>query len=131
MAGIIENQKGEVLLTQRAFEPCKGMWDLPGGFVDPGESAEQALIREIREELNLEVTQYQYLFSSSNEYVFSKYTVYTTDLAFRCKVLQLEPLATNDDVSSAQFMNLKQLDWASIGFQSVRQLLKRYCDEKH
>ena len=52
-AAIITNSKGEVLLTTRAFNPAKGMLDLPGGFVDMNETAEEAIIRELKEELNI------------------------------------------------------------------------------
>ena len=46
---------GEVLLLRRGFEPGKGRWTFPGGFVDLGESVEDAARRETREELRLEV----------------------------------------------------------------------------
>ena len=50
---LIENEKGECLFTTRKFDPAKGKLDLPGGFIDLGETAEQAVVREIKEELNL------------------------------------------------------------------------------
>ena len=44
----------KILLTQRAIDPFKGFWCLPGGHIDPRESAEQAIAREIKEETGLE-----------------------------------------------------------------------------
>lgn len=46
---------GRVLLIQRAFEPLKGLWTLPGGRREPGEAIEATAIREIGEELGLRV----------------------------------------------------------------------------
>lgn len=47
--------RGRVLLIQRARKPYDGMWTLPGGRLEPGEDAEAAAIREIREELDLRI----------------------------------------------------------------------------
>ena len=43
-----------ILLLRRAVEPGAGAWDLPAGYLDPGESFEQAAVRETREEAGLE-----------------------------------------------------------------------------
>ncbi len=48
-----ENKQLYVLLIERAFEPFKGYWAFPGGFVNPDETAEQACIRELKEETSL------------------------------------------------------------------------------
>jgi 8-oxo-dGTP diphosphatase len=47
---------GKVLLIQRAFEPLAGLWTLPGGRSEPGEQPEVTAIREIREELGLQIS---------------------------------------------------------------------------
>ena len=50
---IIKN--GEVFATQRGYGDFKGGWEFPGGKIDAGETPEEALIREIKEELDTEV----------------------------------------------------------------------------
>lgn len=49
----LTNEAGELLLVQRSVEPRKGMWTLPGGFVEVGETTEEAALRELEEETAL------------------------------------------------------------------------------
>ena len=128
VAALIENNKGELLLSVRAFNPNKGMLDLPGGFVDPNESVEHALKREIKEELNLDVTQLEYLVSFPNEYVFSGYTVYTCDLAFRCKVTGWENLKIQDDISDIKMVTPETIDWGEVCANSIKQIIEAHWE---
>lgn len=57
---MVENN-GEYLVIKRSHEPQKGLWDLPGGFVEPGENSIQTLYREIEEETKLPVEAGQFL----------------------------------------------------------------------
>ncbi len=126
VAAIIENEDNEILLTMRAKEPKKGLLDLPGGFVDPGETAEKALKREIKEELNLEITQIDYLISFPNEYIFSGYSVYTLDFAFICKTKDINKIEVKDDVAGYQFFAPGDIDFKKIGLKSIKNILKYY-----
>lgn len=55
MGGILRDSAGRLLLVQRAHDPGRGLWSLPGGRVEPGESDAAALRREILEETGLTV----------------------------------------------------------------------------
>jgi len=55
VAGIIEFPDNKILLVKRKTVVFKGYWALPGGKVDPGETVEQSVLREIKEETGLEV----------------------------------------------------------------------------
>jgi len=54
-ASVLILRRGRVLLVRRAFAPARGLWDSPGGFIEVGETAEQAARREAREELGIGV----------------------------------------------------------------------------
>ena len=55
VGAVLTDDAGRLLLVQRANEPGRGLWSLPGGRVEPGESDEVALAREVREETGLVV----------------------------------------------------------------------------
>src|SRR5260370_37613258 len=53
---IIRDETGRLLLILRGHEPGKGLWSVPGGRIEPGETDQQAVTREVGEETGLEVT---------------------------------------------------------------------------
>jgi ADP-ribose pyrophosphatase YjhB (NUDIX family) len=53
---VVHDDEGRLLLVLRGREPARGCWSIPGGRVEPGESAQEAVIREVREETGLDVT---------------------------------------------------------------------------
>ena len=81
VAAILE-YNDKVVLIRRAKDPGRGKLDLPGGFVDPKESAEEAVKREIKEELKIDVRGPKYLGSYPNVYKYEGVTYRTCDLFF-------------------------------------------------
>jgi 8-oxo-dGTP diphosphatase len=55
VGAVIKDDQGRLLLIKRGHEPGAGLWSLPGGRIEPGETDAQALVREMREETGLEV----------------------------------------------------------------------------
>ena len=53
MAGLVINEHGEWLVVKKKYGGLKGKWSLPAGFVDEGETADEAVIREVKEETGL------------------------------------------------------------------------------
>src|SRR5260370_22109005 len=53
VGAIITDHRGWLLLIRRGHDPGAGLWSLPGGRIEPGETDEQAVVREIREETGL------------------------------------------------------------------------------
>ena len=56
MGAILKDDAGRLLLIKRGHEPGKGLWSIPGGRIEAGETDEEALVREVREETGLVVT---------------------------------------------------------------------------
>lgn len=131
VAAIIVDAQDRIMLTRRAIEPWRGMLDLPGGFVDPGESAETALRRELREELSCEIVDMRYICSFPNSYVFSGYMVATTDLAFECTIRSNASITAHDDIDAIEWFALNKMPFNRIAAPSIRNILKHYIELKH
>jgi len=123
VAAIIRNDKNEVLFTIRKHDPAKGMLDLPGGFVDLGETAEEAIVREINEELNLKINKMEFVGSFTNKYVYEQIEYQTLDLVFNCSADTFKNMQAADDVSGYIFRNPSFVDPSEIGLESIREII--------
>lgn len=127
---IIINDNKELLVTLRKTNPAAGTYDLPGGFVDNNESLENAVIREIKEELNLDISRLKYWKSFSNQYVYKEILYHTTDAAFFCKTINLLNIKPADDVSDYKFIPINKLDIDCFGLSSIKNLIKELKNYK-
>ena len=117
---VVQNGRGELLCVVRAREPRKGTLDLPGGFVDPGESLTEGLARELREEVGAELTAAEFLFSLPNAYPFSGHTVRTCDAFFRCRIADPSAVRPSDDAADLRWIAPEDLRPEDFGLGSVR-----------
>lgn len=118
-AAILEYDK-KIVLIERAKDPGKGRLDLPGGFVDPKESAEEAIKREIKEELKIDVTEPKYLGSYPNIYKYEGVIYHTCDLFFYCKIDALPTDFDRTEIEGLILINPLEIPYDRIAFESVK-----------
>ena len=110
-----------VLLARRANPPCAGLWDLPGGFLEAGETPEDALRRELREELGVTVRRARLAGFEPDRYGpggFPTLTaVYRVDLA-------PGPMRCADDVSEVRWFPVTEIPFRAVAFASMRRALR-------
>jgi mutator protein MutT len=129
-AAFIINDKEEMLVVRRAKEPAKGTLDLPGGFCDMGETVEEGMIREIKEETGLEVRDIKYLFSSPNEYMYSGMGIHTLDMDYLVRVHgDSIAITAEDDAAEAMWIPINKVNPAEFGLTSIRNAVIRFLDE--
>lgn len=114
------------MLVRRAKEPAKGTLDLPGGFVDMHESAEEAAHREVKEETGLDITGCRYLFSIPNLYPYSGFEVHTVDMFFECLTESFDGAKAEDDAAEIIILPANRLNPDDFGLQSIKKAVDRY-----
>ena len=131
-AAFIINGKGELLVARRGNEPAKGTLDLPGGFVDNNENAEEGMVREIQEETGLVVSpdDVRYMFSIPNVYHYSGMDIQTLDFFFLCHVDGDAEVKAADDASELTWLPLRQVYVERFGLRSIREAVHRFLKEK-
>lgn len=128
VAAFITNDMGDLLVCVRGKDPAIGTYDLPGGFVDYDESANDALKRELSEELRVEVIYERYLFSIPNKYLYSGMIVPTLDIFFECRLADNKAIKASDDVADCFFVPVDKLDPAQFGLESIKEAVRRFID---
>ncbi|GHV51597.1 DNA mismatch repair protein MutT [Bacteroidia bacterium] len=126
VACFVRNGQGELLLVRRAKEPAKGTLDLPGGFADSFETAEDSVRREMKEETGLVVNDCRYLFSLPNIYPYSGFDVHTLDLFFECECEDFARAEACDDASGIVILPREALRPEDFGLTSIRMAVMMY-----
>jgi ADP-ribose pyrophosphatase YjhB (NUDIX family) len=130
VAGLIEVDS-QILLIKRASPPQAGYLGFPGGFVDYAESLEDALRREIKEELNICLGDLIYLGSFPNAYKYREVTYFTTDIFYYSKINSIKNLRAHDlkEVMDPILMLPSAIDPRLLAFDSMRAALRLYLDQ--
>lgn len=126
VAALVLRDDGQALFIRRAKEPAKGRLALVGGFVDPGESAEEALRREVREEVRLELDDLRFLSSRPNDYPYQGTIYPVVDLVFVARARDPHQAAALDGVASLEWQDPRAVALDDLAFASMRDAVARY-----
>jgi 8-oxo-dGTP diphosphatase len=116
---VVFDERGHVLLVRRKYEPFKGSYALPGGFVEVGETVEDGCRRELKEETGLEVGALRLIGVYSNPNRDPR--GHTCSIAYLARIGRAEPRA-GDDAAAAEWV----ADWRAeaLAFDHAQILAK-------
>jgi ADP-ribose pyrophosphatase YjhB (NUDIX family) len=126
---LIRNNEGKFLFTHRKNDPAAGKLDFPGGFVNIEERGEDAVIREVKEELDLDLATIRYYTSMPNRYLFGGIVYFTLDLVYICECGDFSGISANDDISDFVFMDINDVEQDDLGLESVKKIVQQLKKE--
>ncbi len=125
VATFVTRADGRWLFIRRARDPGQGKLAPPGGFVDLGETAENAVRRELREEVGIELEQVEFLCSHPNAYLYGGITYPTLDLFFTATLADGSSPQALDEVTSVGWHDAAQIHTEDLAFDSMRAAWER------
>lgn len=123
-AGAAIVKDGKVLVTQRGIEPEKGRFDIPGGFVSAGEAPVEALKRELREELGLDIEVSVEDCISMVPHGYGPEDDHVLALGFVARWSAGEPKA-DDDVAAFRWVDLEELEELDFAWEHDRAVARQ------
>ena len=130
-AAFVSDAAGRALFIRRAKEPSAGKLAVPGGFIDFGESAEDGMLREVREEVDLEVERVRFLISFPNLYYYREVAYPVVDLYFAADAVNPERAKALDGVAGVEWRLLTDIPDAECAFDSMRIALAALRPNSH
>lgn len=123
VAAIIQKEN-KILATKRGYGEFINMWEFPGGKIEPGETKKQALVREIKEELNIEINVDK--FALDIEYQYPNFYLFMS--CFMCSIKEgsIELLEHNDGKWITK-EELNTLNWLPADIDAVNYLKENMC----
>ena len=123
VVGTVPAWGDEVLLCRRNIEPRYGLWTLPAGFMELGETVAEGAVRETIEEAGARI-ELEGLYA-----VLNVVRVGQVHLFYRARLLDTD-FAPDPETIEAQLFSEERVPWDQIAFRTVRETLRRYFDDR-
>ena len=121
--GTVPVKENKILLCKRAINPRYGLWTLPAGFLENGETLEQGAFRETLEETNTEV-KIQFLYAIFNiPQIAQVYMLYLADV-------QHNNFKSTDESLEVNLFDQEDIPWDHLAFPFVKITLKKYFQDR-
>ena len=116
------HKDGKILATQRGYGDQKGFWEFPGGKIESGETPEEALVREIKEELLLDIDVEEYI--TTVEYDYPKF--HLSMKCYKCSIKEGESpvLLEHESMKWLSMDELDTVEWLPADREVIREILK-------
>jgi ADP-ribose pyrophosphatase YjhB (NUDIX family) len=123
VVGALPVWEDRILLCRRAIEPRHGMWTLPGGFMENGETIAEAALRETEEEANARIALGEMFTLISVPHINQVHVV------FRAQLLDLDFSAGEETLELGLFRE-DEIPWEEIAFHTIAMTLRHYFADR-
>lgn len=121
-AAVIHNN-GKILATQRGYGDFKGMWEFPGGKREEGETGEEAILREIKEELKADISIEKFLITV--EYQYPNFFLIMD--CYLCTLISDGlTLTEHEDARWLDIDNLDSVEWLPADIDALNEVKKHF-----
>jgi ADP-ribose pyrophosphatase YjhB (NUDIX family) len=123
IVGALPAWEDSILLCRRAIEPRHGMWTLPAGFMENGETVAEAALRETQEEANARIELGEMFTLISVPHISQVHVV------FRAQLLDLD-FSAGDETLEVTLFQEHEIPWDSIAFRTIAVTLRHYFADR-
>ncbi|MBI4995460.1 MAG: NUDIX hydrolase [Rhodocyclales bacterium] len=123
VVGALPVWEDKVLLCRRAIEPRRGLWTLPAGFMENGETVAEAALRETREEANANISLGEMFTLISVPHINQVHVVY------RATLIDLD-FSAGEETLEIRLFDEQDIPWDEIAFRTIALTLQHYFDDR-
>lgn len=125
---ILITPEEKIVFVIRGRDPYQGKLNLPAGFLNIKETFEEAIKREVKEEIGVQIDNIKYHGSFVNRYLFEGVNNYIIDVGFVAEINseQVDKIKPSDDAIGFELYKLSDIPFDKVAFQSIKKSLRKF-----